>query len=185
MKIGVLALQGTVREHVECLKCSDDVEVVTVKRPEQLAELDGLVLPGGEISTIHKLMDRYGFFEPLKQFGEAKKPIFGTAAGLIVMATSLVGEDLPLLHLMDMTVIKDMKSFETDIIVTGIGEDVPAVFVHAPRIIEVGENVEILSKYEEEIVVVKQDHYLACSFHPELTNDRRFHKYFIEMVRNR
>lgn len=187
LKIGVLALQGAVREHVKCLQ-ADDVEVVTVKKVEQLQDLDGLVFPGGESTTMRKLIDKYGFFEPLKQFGESGKPIFGTCAGLILMAKSIVGQDSGHLGLMDMTVQRNAfgrqrESFETDLIVSGVGDDIRAIFIRAPLIVEVGENVEILSKYGGEIVAAKQDHYLACSFHPELTDDHRFHQYFIEMVR--
>lgn len=187
VKIGVLALQGAVREHVKCLE-ADGVEVVTIKEIQQLEEIDGLVFPGGESTTMRKLIDKYEFFEPLKKFGESGKPVFGTCAGLILMAKSLVGQDDGHLGFMDMTVQRNAfgrqrESFETDLMVTGVGEDIRAVFIRAPLITEVGEDVEILSKFNGEIVVAKQDHYLACSFHPELTDDHRFHQYFVEMVR--
>ena len=187
VKIGVLALQGAVREHVKCLE-ADGVEVITIKEVHQLEEIDGLVFPGGESTTMRKLIDKYEFFEPLKQFGESGKPVFGTCAGLILMTKSLVGQDAGHLGFMDMTVQRNAfgrqrESFETDLMVTGVGEDIRAVFIRAPLITEVGEDVEILSKFNGEIVVAKQDHYLACSFHPELTDDHRFHQYFVEMVR--
>lgn len=187
LKIGVLALQGAVREHVKCLE-APDVEVIVVKKVEQLNELDGLVLPGGESTTMRRLIDKYGFFEPLKEFGTSGKPIFGTCAGLILMAKNIVGQDEGHLSFIDMTVQRNAfgrqrESFETDLIVTGVGEDVRAVFIRAPLIVEVGEEVEILSKINGEIVVARQNQFLACSFHPELTDDHRFHQFFVEMVR--
>jgi 5'-phosphate synthase pdxT subunit len=185
--IGVLALQGAVREHVKCLEAKD-VNIVIVKKVEQLAEIDGLVFPGGESTTMRKHIDNYGFFEPLKQFGEAGKPIFGTCAGLILMAKSVIGQEEGHLGFMNMEVQRNAfgrqrESFETDLIVSGVGEDIRSIFIRAPLIVEVNEDVEILSKYKEEIVVARQGHYLACSFHPELTNDHRIHQYFVNMVK--
>ncbi|WP_026674058.1 pyridoxal 5'-phosphate synthase glutaminase subunit PdxT [Alkalihalobacterium bogoriense] len=187
VKIGVLALQGAVREHAKCLE-SPGTEVIIVKKVEQLDDIDGLVFPGGESTTMRKLIDKYGFFEPLKQFGEQGKPIFGTCAGLILMSKNIVGQPEGHLGFMDMTVQRNAfgrqrESFETNLIVTGVGDDVRSVFIRAPLIVEVDETVEILSKFKDEIVVAKQDHYLACSFHPELTDDHRFHQYFVEMVK--
>lgn len=187
VKIGVLALQGAVREHAKCLE-SPGTEVIIVKKVEQLDDIDGLVFPGGESTTMRKLIDKYGFFEPLKQFGEQGKPIFGTCAGLILMSKQIVGQPEGHLGFMDMTVQRNAfgrqrESFETNLIVTGVGDDVRSVFIRAPLIVEVDETVEILSKFNDEIVVAKQDHYLACSFHPELTDDHRFHQYFVEMVK--
>ncbi|WP_078556424.1 pyridoxal 5'-phosphate synthase glutaminase subunit PdxT [Bacillus alkalicellulosilyticus] len=189
IKIGILALQGAVREHAKCLEASD-TEVIIVKKTEQLAELDGLVLPGGESTTMRRLIDKYGFFEPLKEFGQAGKPIFGTCAGLILMAKTIVGQPEGHLGFMDMTVQRNAfgrqrESFETDLIVSGVGTDVRAVFIRAPLIVDVDEDIEILSKFNEEIVVARQGHFLACSFHPELTDDHRFHQYFVDMVRER
>ncbi|WP_100405899.1 pyridoxal 5'-phosphate synthase glutaminase subunit PdxT [Bacillus solitudinis] len=185
-KIGVLALQGAIREHVKCLQ-SPQTDVVVVKKVEQLSDLDGLVLPGGESTTMRRLIDKYGFFEPLKQFAADGKPIFGTCAGLILMATDIVGQDEGHLSLIDMKVQRNAfgrqrESFETDLLVTGVDNDVRAVFIRAPLIVEVGEHVEVLSKYGDEIVAAKQGNFLACSFHPELTDDYRLHQYFADMV---
>lgn len=187
VKIGVLALQGAVREHLNCLM-APDTELVVVKKVEQLADLDGLVLPGGESTTMRRLIDRYGFFEPLKQFGEADKPIFGTCAGLILMAEEIVGYPEGHLAVMKMKVQRNAfgrqrESFETDLHVTGVGEDIRAVFIRAPLIVEVGTDVEVLSKYGDEIVAARQGNFLACSFHPELTDDHRFHQFFVKMVK--
>jgi pyridoxal 5'-phosphate synthase pdxT subunit len=187
VKIGVLALQGAVREHINSLQ-SPDVEVVVVKKVEQLNDLDGLVLPGGESTTMRRLIDKYDFFEPLKDFAKAGKPMFGTCAGLILMAKQLVGQSEGHLEIIDMEVERNAfgrqrESFEAELMVKGIAEDIMAVFIRAPLIKSVGEDVEILSKYNGEIVAVKQNQFLACSFHPELTTDARFHQYFVTIVK--
>ncbi|WP_227940148.1 pyridoxal 5'-phosphate synthase glutaminase subunit PdxT [Alkalihalobacillus deserti] len=186
VKIGVLALQGAIREHVNCLE-APNTEVVVVKKVEQLADLDGLVFPGGESTTMRRLIDLYGFFEPLKQFAAEGKPMFGTCAGLILMADQIVGQDSGHLSVINMKVQRNAfgrqrESFETDLLVTGVGEDIRAVFIRAPLILEVGEDVEVLSKYNDEIVAARQGQFLACSFHPELTDDHRFHQYFASIV---
>ncbi|WP_332699128.1 pyridoxal 5'-phosphate synthase glutaminase subunit PdxT [Halalkalibacter lacteus] len=188
VKIGVLALQGAVREHVKCLE-APNTEVVVVKKVEQLAYIDGLVFPGGESTTMRRLIDLYGFFEPLKEFATSGKPMFGTCAGLILMASSIEGQDTGHLAVMNMKVQRNAfgrqrESFETDLHVTGVGEDIRAVFIRAPLILEVGEDVEVLSKYGDEIVAARQGNFLACSFHPELTDDHRFHQFFVTIVEN-
>lgn len=186
MKIGVLALQGAVAEHIRSTELAG-AEGVTVKKVEQLHELDGLIIPGGESTTIGKLMRKYGFMEAIRQFSEAGKPIFGTCAGLIVMAKQISGQDDAHLGLMNMTVSRNAfgrqrESFETDLEVVGIDEPVRAVFIRAPLIESVGEGVEVLSTYQDEIVTAREGHLLASSFHPELTDDYRLHKYFVDMV---
>ncbi|WP_026688768.1 pyridoxal 5'-phosphate synthase glutaminase subunit PdxT [Alteribacter aurantiacus] len=187
INIGILALQGAVREHAKALEASD-VNVIVVKRTEQLDELDGLVFPGGESTTMRRLIDKYDFFEPLKAFAESGKPMFGTCAGAILMATEIKGQDDPHLAVMDMTVERNAfgrqrESFETALNVNGVGEDVHGVFIRAPIIERVGPSVEVLSEYEGDIVAAKQGQFLACSYHPELTDDDRMHQYFVQMVR--
>lgn len=187
VKIGVLALQGAVREHVHSLQ-APDCEVTLVKRVEQLNDLDGLVFPGGESTTMRRLVDKYQFQKPLQEFAASGKPIFGTCAGLILMAKDIVGEPEGHLQLMDMEVERNAfgrqrESFETTLSVKGIGDNVEAVFIRAPLIKNVGDQVDILSEFDGEIVVARQHHLLACSYHPELTDDRRFHQYFVQMVR--
>lgn len=186
MKIGVLALQGAVAEHIRSTELAG-AEGVAVKKVEQLHELDGLIIPGGESTTIGKLMRKYDFMEAIRQFSEAGKPIFGTCAGLIVMAKQISGQDDAHLGLMNMTVSRNAfgrqrESFETDLEVVGIDEPVRAVFIRAPLIESVGEGVEVLSTYQDEIVTAREGHLLASSFHPELTDDYRLHKYFVDMV---
>lgn len=185
-KIGVLALQGAVREHVHAIEAVG-AEAVVVKHVEDLVDIDGLILPGGESTTIRKLIDKYGFLEPLCAFGESGKPIFGTCAGLILLAKEVVGYKEPHLGLMNIVVERNSfgrqkDSFEVELHVKHIGNDVAAVFIRAPHIVSVGENVEILAKYDGRIVLVRDGHYLGCSFHPELTEDKRIMKYFLNMV---
>lgn len=188
VKIGVLALQGAVREHVKSLE-APNTEVVIIKRVEQLDDLDGLVFPGGESTTMRRLVNKYGFFQPLRDFAEAGKPIFGTCAGLILMAERIEGSDEEgHLQLMDMKVERNAfgrqrESFETTLVVDQVADDVEAVFIRAPLISETGESVDILAEYEGEIVAAKQNHLLACSFHPELTDDARLHQFFVKMVK--
>jgi len=188
MKIGVLALQGDVEEHIRMLRQAGAAGVV-VKKTEQLAEVDGMIIPGGESTAIGRLMRTYGFIEALQQFSIAKKPIFGTCAGLIIIAREIAGQAQAHLQLMDMKVARNAfgrqrESFETNLAIKGIADDVRAVFIRAPLILEVGESVETLATHEGQIVAAKQGHLLAASFHPELTDDCRMHAYFLNMVRH-
>jgi 5'-phosphate synthase pdxT subunit len=189
IKIGVLALQGAVAEHIRGIEQAGG-EGVAVKRTEQLAEVQGMIIPGGESTTIGKLMRTYGFMEAMKQFSDQGKPIFGTCAGLIIIAKEIIGQDEAHLKLMDMTVARNAfgrqrESFETNLPIKGIEEKVRAVFIRAPLIEEVGEGVDVLSTYQGQIVAAQQGHLLAASFHPELTDDYRMHAYFLDMVKER
>jgi len=186
MNIGVLALQGAVEEHLNSVRKAGG-DGVAVKRTEQLADLDGLIIPGGESTTIGKLMRKYGFIEAVREFAAAGKPIFGTCAGLIVLAERLEGGEEPHLGLMDMTVARNAfgrqrESFETDLDVKGIDTPLQAVFIRAPLIKEVGPQVEVLATYRGEIVTARQGRLLASSFHPELTDDYRLHGLFLQMA---
>lgn len=187
LKIGVLALQGAVAEHIRMIE-EAGAEAIAVKKTEQLADLDGLIIPGGESTTIGRLMQNYGFIEALQQFSAQKKPLFGTCAGLIILAKEIEGRDKPHLGLMDMKVIRNAfgrqrESFETELNFKGIGEDVRAVFIRAPIIESIGDQVEVLASYNGQIVAARQGNLLTSSFHPELTNDNRIHKYFVEMAK--
>ncbi|KOR75803.1 pyridoxal 5'-phosphate synthase glutaminase subunit PdxT [Paenibacillus solani] len=189
MKIGVLALQGAVAEHIRSINLAG-AEGVPIKKVEQLDDMDGLIIPGGESTTIGKLMRKYEFMDAIRQFSAEGKPIFGTCAGLIVLAERIQGDEEAHLKLMDITVARNAfgrqrESFETDLPVKGIEEPVRAVFIRAPLILEVGAGVEVLSTYKDEIVTARQGHLLAASYHPELTDDYRLHQYFVEMVRSR
>ncbi len=187
MKIGVLALQGAFREHrqtLERLGCS----VTEVRLPKHLTGLDGIVFPGGESTTIGKLMVHYGFLEALPAFHAAGGAIWGTCAGAILLADDIVQSDQPRLGLMDMRVRRNafgrqVDSFEAPLTVAGLDAPFPALFIRAPVIETVGEGVEVLSRYQDEIVLVRQGRLLAGSFHPELTRDSRLHALFLGMCR--
>lgn len=187
MKIGVLSLQGAVAEHIRSVERAG-AEGIAVKKIEQLDELSGLIIPGGESTTIGKLMRKYDFIEAIRQFSNQGKPVFGTCAGLIVLAKTIQGQEEAHLGLMDITVSRNAfgrqrDSFETDLNIKGIEEPVRAVFIRAPLIQSVGTGVDVLSEYNGEIVAYRQGHLLASSFHPELTDDYRLHQYFVDMVR--
>lgn len=184
-KVGVLGLQGAVREHVRALE-NAGAEVVVVKKVEQLADLDGLVMPGGESTTMRRLIDKYNFFEPLKAFGQ-EKPVFGTCAGMILMADKIEGQDDSHLGFMDMHVRRNafgrqVDSFEAELMIKDVADDFVGVFIRAPFVLDVGPDVEILCKYNDSIVAARQGHFIAASFHPELTDDYRFHEYFVKLI---
>ncbi|GGG10009.1 pyridoxal 5'-phosphate synthase subunit PdxT [Paenibacillus albidus] len=186
MRIGVLALQGAVTEHIVSIE-KTGATGLPIKRVEQLEEIDGLIIPGGESTTIGKLMRKYGFIEAVRDFSHQGKPIFGTCAGMIVLAKKIAGGEAGHLELMDITVARNAfgrqrESFECDLEVKGIDEPVRAVFIRAPLINEVGPEVEVLTVYKDEIVTARQGHLLVSSFHPELTDDFRLHQYFADMV---
>lgn len=191
MRIGVLALQGAFIEHRKVLQ-KLGVEVVEVRLPADLNGLDGLIIPGGESTTIGKLALTYGLMEPLKEFAK-KKPVWGTCAGMIFMARE-IGREQPRLGLMDITVERNafgrqVDSFEVDLSVSTLNGDrgapFPAVFIRAPRLVAADEEqgVEVLARLEDgTAVAARQGHWLVTSFHPELSEDDRFHRYFLEMV---
>lgn len=187
VKVGILGLQGAVREHVRSIEeCG--AEAIVIKRKEQLDEVDGLILPGGESTTMRRLIDRYNFMDSLKQFAQAGKPMFGTCAGLILLAKTINGYEEPHIGIMDVIVERNSfgrqrESFEVDLDIAGVAEDFQAVFIRAPHIVQAGENVEILAKHNERIVVAREDNILGCSFHPELTDDHRITSYFIHMIK--
>ncbi|UOQ83810.1 pyridoxal 5'-phosphate synthase glutaminase subunit PdxT [Gracilibacillus salinarum] len=186
VKIGVLGLQGAIREHIRSVEASG-AEGIVIKYKEQLDEIDGLILPGGESTTMRRLIDKYDFLDALKNFGQQGKPIFGTCAGLILLATDIVGQDHAHLALVDMKVERNAfgrqrESFEAAINIKGVAEDYEAVFIRAPYIAEVGPEVDVLATHNDKIVAAQQGHYLCSAFHPELTDDHRLTEYFVKMV---
>jgi 5'-phosphate synthase pdxT subunit len=189
--IGVLALQGAFREHALALS-SLGAGVREVRVPEDLLDLDGLVIPGGESTTIGKLMETFGLREPLLRFAE-RRAILGTCAGLILLARATVEGSQPLLGLLDIVVRRNafgrqVHSFEGAVRLRlgSIGADshadFPGVFIRAPWVEEVGPGVEVVATVEDRIVGVRQGHLLGFAFHPELTDDRRIHEAFLTMV---
>jgi len=190
MEIGVLALQGAFREHRKLLKdCG--VSSREVRKPEQLEGVGGLIIPGGESTTIGKLMLEYGLMEPIKKLGMEGLPIFGTCAGLVLLAKDIKNSDQPKLGLMDMEVVRNgfgrqVDSFEVDLEISVLGfTPFRAIFIRAPYIERVNPNIGILATYQDKVVFARQGNLLACSFHPELTDDIRIHRYFLEMVDSR
>ena len=191
MKIGVLALQGDFSEHSSMLK-KIGVDAVEIRLPKHLDDLDGLIIPGGESTTIGKLAVAYDLMEPLKQFGKSHA-IWGTCAGAIFLSKNANSEQ-PLLGLMDIKVQRNafgrqVDSFETDLEIdelmkaTGTKHPYHAIFIRAPLIESVHGKARILSALEDgRIVAAQEGHLLATSFHPELTNDTRFHQYFISLA---
>ncbi|MGP7819724.1 pyridoxal 5'-phosphate synthase glutaminase subunit PdxT [Niallia sp. 01092] len=185
--IGVLGLQGAVREHVHAIE-ANGANAVVVKHKEQLEEIDGLIIPGGESTTMRRLIDKYDFMDSLKEFAKSEKPMFGTCAGLILLAKSIEGYDEPHIGVMDVHVARNSfgrqrESFEADLDIAGVADDFTAVFIRAPHIMSAGENVEILAKHNERIVAAREGQFLGCSFHPELTEDHRLTGYFINMAK--
>ena len=192
MKIGVLALQGAFAEHQSVLE-SLGVEVVQVRLPQHLAQLDGLIIPGGESTTIGKLAEDFNLIQPLRLFGR-EHAIWGTCAGAIFLSKD-IGRKQPLLELMNITVARNafgrqVDSFEVDLSMPCLLEVDPVdrpfrtVFIRAPIIESVGKGVEILSQLSDgRIVAARQGQLLATSFHPELTGDDRFHRYFMELAK--
>ncbi|MFF4233384.1 pyridoxal 5'-phosphate synthase glutaminase subunit PdxT [Streptomyces sp. NPDC001820] len=188
--IGVLALQGDVREHLIALASADAV-ARPVRRPEELAEVDGLVIPGGESTTMSKLAVLFGMMEPLRERIAAGLPVYGTCAGLIMLADKILdprsGQET--LGGIDMIVRRNAfgrqnESFEAAVEVAGVTDGpVDGVFIRAPWVESVGAEVEVLAEHEGHIVAVRQGHALATSFHPELTGDHRVHGLFVDMVR--
>jgi len=185
-KIGVLALQGDFAEHAHMLR-DIGVQPVEVRKADQLAGLDGLIIPGGESTTFGKLAKSFGLVEPLREFVQTH-PTWGTCAGAIFLAKHIQGE-VPHLGLMDITVERNafgrqIDSFTQSLDVKGLGGGpYRAVFIRAPIITEVGPAAEVLARLDDgTIVAAQQDHMLATSFHPELTPDERMHRYFVDMV---
>jgi 5'-phosphate synthase pdxT subunit len=191
MQIGILALQGDFAEHCTMLGRLG-ISIIEVRLPKQLDSLDGLIIPGGESTTIAKLAVSYGLIEPLRQFGK-DKPIWGTCAGAIFLSKD-AHRNQPLLQLMDITVERNafgrqVNSFEVDLDVPALQEVDPAdrpfqaVFIRAPLIESVQADTRVLAKLEDgRIVAAQQGHLLATAFHPELTKDDRFHRYFLKLV---
>jgi 5'-phosphate synthase pdxT subunit len=184
--VGVLALQGDFLEHRQALERLGH-EVVEVRRPGDLDGLDGLVIPGGESTTIGRLARSHGLVEPIRERARKGVPVFGTCAGMITMASDVVGGE-PLLSLMDLRVVRNaygrqLDSFEADVGVRGLdGPPVRAVFIRAPVVASVGDGVEVLAEHDGHPVVCEQGKLLVAAFHPELAGDARLHHRFLEKV---
>ena len=201
MRVAVVAVQGDVEEHEWALKrageeLGEDVKVVWARYPEDLEGVDAVVLPGGESTTIGRLLERHGLVKPLLELSESEVPFLGTCAGMVLMAREVVPQahpgtevdvEQPLLGLMDVRVVRNAfgrqrESFEVDLEIEGLeGGEFRAVFIRAPAVDEIlSDDVRVLAEYGDHAVAVEQGHLLATAFHPELTDDPRLHAYFLE-----
>lgn len=187
-RIGILAVQGDVREHASALQ-EVGADVVEVRLPRDLVGLDGLILPGGESTTMRKLIDLYGLREPIVALAQGGAPIYGTCAGMILLADRIADGDEPVLCLLDITVQRNaygrqLDSFEADIDLPSLGEEpLHGVFIRAPVVSELGPGVEVLATDADgRPIAVRQGQVLATAFHPELTPDRRLHRLLLEMI---
>lgn len=184
--VGVLSYQGSVIEHMKSLSKIEGITPIEVKTIEGINSIDRLIIPGGESTTISKLLKIFGLFEPLKKRIQDGMPVWGTCAGMILLANSIVGEDAHL-QCMDITVKRNaygsqLDSFSCDQVIPEFSEKpLPLVFIRAPYIESVGDNVKVLCNLNGHIVSAKQDNVLVTSFHPELTEDITIHKYFCNM----
>lgn len=189
VKIGVLAIQGSVVEHLEILeKCG--AQAVLVKKLEHLNKAQALILPGGESTTIGKLLKRFGLGSEISKRAKAGMPLYGTCAGAILMAKEILNDQPEYsLNLMDVGIERNsygaqLDSFITELNIPVLGKQkVPAYFIRAPKITRVGKNCEVLAKVSEDPVLIREGNLLISTFHPELTEDTRVHRYFLEMLK--
>ena len=188
MRVGVLALQGTFVEHIAILQRLG-VEAPAIRLARELDALDGLIIPGGESTTMLRLMESFELIQPVREMARYGLPIWGTCAGTILLAKDVSNYEMETLGLMDIKVRRNafgsqIDSFEVDLEIPPAGEEpFHAIFIRAPVIEDIGASVEILSCLPDgTIVAIRQDRLLACAFHPEFTDDSRFHSYFLNMV---
>jgi 5'-phosphate synthase pdxT subunit len=187
-RIGVLALQGAVREHVAAIRAAG-AEPVEVRLPRDLVDLDALILPGGESTTMRHLIDAYNLREPIAAMARAGAPMLGTCAGMILLADRIADGDAPVFGLLDIEVRRNgygrqLDSFEADLDVPALGEEpLHGVFIRAPMVSDVGPNAEVLARDPDgHPVAVRQGRVIATAFHPELTRDGRFHQLLTSMI---
>ena len=187
MKVGVLALQGAYASHLQTFTCLG-VQVLEVRTPEDLENIDRLVIPGGESTTISMLLDSNGMRVPIQESISEGMPVFGTCAGMIVLAREVLDgrDDQKPLGAIDITVRRNAfgrqgDSFESEIEVSGLDEPFPSVFIRAPIVESIGEGVEVYARVDEKIVLCGTDSILVASFHPELSNDGRIHEMFLSL----
>lgn len=189
VKIGVLALQGSVEEHLELLEQIPEVNAFPIKKKNELNNIDGLILPGGESTTIGKLINIFNLKEPLIKLAKSGTPFWGTCAGMILLAKNIVNQNGSHLNLMDITVKRNaygnqLASFKTEKVIPAISDKkLPLVFIRAPYIVNSGPEVEVLLKIDDNIVAAEEKNLLVTSFHPELDEDSTIHRYFVNKVK--
>jgi len=187
-RIGILALQGDFREHADAVRAVG-AEPVLVRLPRDLVGIDALILPGGESTTMRRLVDRYGLNEPIAALARGGAPILGTCAGMILLADRIIDGDEPVLRLLDVSVQRNaygrqLDSFEADLEIPTLGDEpLHGVFIRAPVVSELGADVEVLARDPSgRPIAVRQGKVLATAFHPELTDDRRLHRLLLELI---
>jgi 5'-phosphate synthase pdxT subunit len=186
-RVGVLALQGDVPEHLRAAEAAGAI-AVPVRHPAALEDVDALILPGGESTTIGKLLERYGLMEPIRTRAQAGMPVLGTCAGLILLAREIEGSDQPRLGLLDVTVRRNaygrqLDSFETDVPVPALGpEPVRAVFIRAPVVTRTGPAVEVLAQAEGDPILIRQGPLIGAAFHPEMAGEARIHRFLLDQI---
>lgn len=185
MPVGVVAIQGDFEKHIHAVeRCG--ATALEVRTPEDLAQVDRAIIPGGESTTVGMLMQRFGLGDALIQRAHEGMPIWGTCMGMIMLAHEVEGRSQYALDLLDVTVRRNafgaqVHSFEDHVAMEGLDEPVMGVFIRAPIVTRVGEGVEVLSRYEDKVVAVRQGNVLGTSFHPELTDDTRLHEWFLKL----
>ena len=189
MKIGVLALQGDFREHINILK-KLKITPIEVRTKEELDSVKALILPGGESTTMAKLLKKYLLDKEIKNRYKKGMPLYGTCAGAILLAKEILDSEQPRLSLIDISIERNaygrqIDSFEADIVVPNSKKPFHAIFIRAPKIKEIRNGVKILSKHKNLPVLIRTDKILISTFHPELTDDTRIHKYFLEMIKEK
>ncbi|MGI5892458.1 MAG: pyridoxal 5'-phosphate synthase glutaminase subunit PdxT [Bacillota bacterium] len=186
-KVGILALQGAFREHEQMLQ-KLGVETAQIRLPKHLENIDALVIPGGESTTIGKLMVAYELGDPIKEKAAMGMPVFGTCAGMIMLAKEIAGLKQYSLDLMDICVVRNgfgrqVDSFEAELDLADLEKPFTGVFIRAPYVSSVKDNVRILGSIDDKIIMVQQGNLLGAAFHPELTHDTRVHEYFLNMIK--
>ena len=190
LEIGVLALQGSIIEHLRILAKIEGINPYEVKSETDLDRVSGLIIPGGESTTIGKLLLDFGMTDPLIERAHLGMPVWGTCAGMILMAKEIINQDYVHLGLMDIAVRRNaygsqLESFSSTISIPQVSdEDIPLIFIRAPWVERIGDNVNVLSTMNNRIIAVQQGNLLATSFHPELTTNLAFHQYFAKLVAN-
>lgn len=186
-RVGVIAIQGDYAKHIEALGRADpQVEAVEVRTPEELAQVERVILPGGESTTVGLLMERFGLGNALREAAKEGMPMWGTCMGMIVMAKEVPQRQQYTLALLDVSVERNafgrqVHSFEDEVQIAGLAEPVTGVFIRAPVVTRLGEGVEELGRYKDKIVAVRQGRLIGTSFHPELTEDTRLHEWFLKL----
>ncbi|MCH5165330.1 MAG: pyridoxal 5'-phosphate synthase glutaminase subunit PdxT [Clostridiales bacterium] len=188
MNVGVLALQGSVAEHLKMIQSvNKKIGAVPVRTIDDLATVDGLIIPGGESTTLRRLLDDFNLLVPIKERIAAGMPVWGTCAGLILLANRVEGE-LPCFSLLDVDVKRNAYGRQIDSFVTEGDFDgmyINMVFIRAPKVTRVGDGVKVLAEHNGEPVAVRQNNILATAFHPEMTRDSRVHRYFCNMIESK